>query len=125
VISVLKNAGVQPHTVPTTGQDAVLYALQNILADWQCMTVYKPIYRETAAAAAVAVIARAGLTPGPNLVNGEYDAQSHKVPSILLDLVTVDKTNMASTVVADKFVDPKELCVGEFADLCTANGIAH
>lgn len=125
VISVLKNAGVQPRTVPTTGQDAVLYALQNILADWQCMTVYKPIYRETAAAAAVAVIVRAGLTPGENLVNGEYDAESHKVPSILLDLVTVDKTNMASTVVADKFVDSKELCVGEFADLCAANGIAH
>jgi D-xylose transport system substrate-binding protein len=124
-ISVLKNAGVKPRTFPTTGQDAILYSLQNILSDWQCMTVYKPIYRETAAAAAVAVIVRAGLTPGSNLINGEYDAQSHKVPSILLDLVTVDKTNMASTVVADKFVDPKDLCVHEFADLCTANGIKY
>lgn len=125
VISVLKNAGIQPRTVPTTGQDAILYALQNVLSDWQCMTVYKPIYRQAAAAAAVAVIVRAGLSPGPNLINGEYDAESHMVPSILLDLVTVDKSNMASTVVADGFVDPKELCTGEFDALCTENGIPH
>ncbi len=123
VNSVLKNNGVGPRTVPTTGQDATLTGLQNVLADWQCMTVYKPIYRQAAAAAAVAVIVRAGLTPGPQLVNGEYDAESHMVPSILLDLVTVDKSNMADTVVRDGFVDPAELCAGDFADLCTANGI--
>jgi D-xylose transport system substrate-binding protein len=122
-ISVLKNNGVPARTVPTTGQDATIVGLQNILADYQCMTVYKPIYRETAAAAAVAVMIRAGVTPGADLVNGEYDAESHKVPSILLDLVTVDKANMAATVVADKFVDPKDLCTGEFGKLCTENGI--
>ncbi|WP_082583177.1 substrate-binding domain-containing protein [Mesorhizobium sp. Root695] len=125
VISVLKNAGVAPRTVPTTGQDAILFSLQNILADYQCMTVYKPIYREAAAAAAVAVMIRAGETPGPHLINGEYDAETHKVPSILLDLVTVDKANMAATVVADKFVDPKDLCAGEFGKLCTENGIKY
>jgi len=125
VISVLKNASVKPKTIPTTGQDSDLYALQNILSDWQCMTVYKPIYREVAAAAAVAVMLRSGAELGADMVNGEYDAESHKVPSILLDLVSVDKTNMASTVVADKFVDVSKLCVNEFADLCKANGITQ
>ncbi|WP_186447542.1 hypothetical protein [Sinorhizobium medicae] len=56
-------------------------------------------------------------------MNGSYDAESHAVPSILLDLVTVTKENMKDTVVADRFVDPHELCVGEIAPLCTANGI--
>ena len=47
VISVLKNSGVKAHTVPTTGQDADLPNFQNVLSDWQCMTVYKPIYRRS------------------------------------------------------------------------------
>ncbi|MDX0009837.1 substrate-binding domain-containing protein (plasmid) [Sinorhizobium meliloti] len=123
VISVMKNRGIAPRTIPTTGQDAILYALQNILSDWQCMTVYKPIYRQAAAAAAVAVMLRAGEPLPAALVNGSYDAESHAVPSILLDLVTVTKENMKDTVVADRFVDPHELCVGEIAPLCTANGI--
>jgi len=123
VISVLKNRGVKPRTIPTTGQDAILYALQNVLSDWQCMTVYKPIYRQAAAAAAVAVMLRAGESLPEALVNGSYDAESHAVPSILLDLVTVTKENMKDTVVADRFVDPHELCVGDIAPLCTANGI--
>ena len=59
----------------------------------------------------------------PALVNGEYDAQSHKVPSILLQPDSVTTKNMESTVVADKFVDPKELCSGDFAKLCDAAGI--
>ncbi|WP_082583179.1 sugar ABC transporter substrate-binding protein [Mesorhizobium sp. Root695] len=122
-IAVLKNNGVAPRSFPTTGQDATVQGLQNILSGYQCMTVYKPIYREVAAAAAVAVILRAGQTPGAKLVNGEYDAQSHKVPSILLEPVSVTTANMAKTVVADKFVDPKELCVSGFADLCKAAGI--
>jgi D-xylose transport system substrate-binding protein len=122
-ISVLKNNGVPPHTFPTTGQDATIQGLQNILADYQCMTVYKPIYREVAAAAAVAVLVRAGEALGPELVNGEYDAGSHKVPSILLEPITVTKANMAETVVADGAADPKELCAGDFADLCKKAGI--
>ncbi|MGH9059066.1 MAG: sugar ABC transporter substrate-binding protein, partial [Acidimicrobiales bacterium] len=45
VISVLKTLNVAPKKVPTTGQDASLVGLQNILAGYQCMTVYKPIYQ--------------------------------------------------------------------------------
>ena len=122
-ISVLKNNGVAPFTFPTTGQDATLQGLQNILTGYQCMTVYKPIYREVAAAAAVAVMVRAKQTLGSELVNGEYDAESHKVPSILLEPVSVTSKNMAETVVADGFVTAKELCVNEVADACTKAGI--
>jgi D-xylose transport system substrate-binding protein len=122
-ISVLKNNGIGPNTVPTTGQDATIQGLQNILAGYQCMTVYKPVYREVAAAAAVAVMLRAGQPLGSQLVNGEYDAQSHKVPSILLQPESVTAKNMASTVIADKFVAPQDLCSGDFAKACAAAGI--
>ncbi|MFC0810445.1 hypothetical protein ACFHWW_34270, partial [Ensifer sp. P24N7] len=100
-----------------------LQGLQNVLTGYQCMTVYKPIYREVAAAAAVAVMVRAGQTLGAELVNGEYDAESHKVPSILLEPVSVTGKNMADTVVADGFVTAKDLCVNEVADACAKVGI--
>ena len=38
---------------PTTGQDATLTGLQNVLSGYQCGTAYKPIYLEAQAAAAV------------------------------------------------------------------------
>ncbi len=43
--------------------------LQNILSDYQCMTVYKPIYLEAQAAAAQALFLRAGQKPSSALVN--------------------------------------------------------
>jgi len=42
-IAAMKAAGIDPKTIPTTGQDAELAAIQRILAGDQFMTVYKPI----------------------------------------------------------------------------------
>ena len=47
----------RPKTFPITGQDATLIGLQNILSGYQCGTVYKPIYLEAQAAAALAMYA--------------------------------------------------------------------
>ena len=55
VISVLQKNKVPPKTFPTTGQDASPSGLQNILKGYQCGTVYKPIYLEAQAAAALAM----------------------------------------------------------------------
>lgn len=123
VISVLKNQGVKAKTVPTTGQDATLQGMQNILAGYQCMSVYKQVYVEAAAAAALAVMVRAGVTPPKDLVNGSYDAKSKKVPSVLLKPVTVDASNMNDTVIRDGVVKPAELCAGDFAEACAKAGI--
>ena len=40
-IAAMKGAGIDPKTIPTTGQDAELEAIQRILAGEQFMTVYK------------------------------------------------------------------------------------
>ena len=53
VISYLKTLNTPPRTFPTTGQDATPAGLANILAGYQCGTVYKPIYLEAQAAAAL------------------------------------------------------------------------
>jgi D-xylose transport system substrate-binding protein len=123
VISVLKNQKTPAETVPVTGQDATLQGAQNILAGYQCMTVYKPIYEEVAATAAIAVIARARQKPGSALANGATDNQKAKVPSVLLTPQSVTQKNMQATVIADKFIDPKELCSGDFAAMCGKLGI--
>ena len=70
IIHYLQGQGVKAKTFPTTGQDATLTGLQNILTGYQCGTVYKPIYLEAQAAAALALYVRAGQTPPASLVNG-------------------------------------------------------
>ncbi|HEX6451551.1 MAG TPA: substrate-binding domain-containing protein [Trebonia sp.] len=125
IIHYLQGQGIKPKTFPTTGQDATLTGLQNILAGYQCGTVYKPIYLEAQAAAALALYVRAGKTPPSSLVNGSVqDTQAHTtVPSVLLNPEWVTAKNMNSTVIADKFVPASQLCKG-YTAACTAAGIS-
>jgi len=123
VVSSLKNNEIPAKKVPTTGQDATLQGLQNILSNYQCMTVYKPIYTEAQAAVAVAMYLRAGQTPPKSLVNAKSDNKVTQVPSVLLTPISVNTQNMASTVVKDKFVPASDLCAGSFASACSAAGI--
>jgi D-xylose transport system substrate-binding protein len=125
VIAQLQKANIPPRTFPTTGQDASLSGLQNILKGYQCGTVYKPIYLEAQAAAAMAIFLRAGQDPPEGLINGTTvdDTDDSEVPSILLTPIWVTAENMAETVVADGAVDVAELCIAEVAEACTAAGI--
>jgi D-xylose transport system substrate-binding protein len=125
IITYLQRLKVKANTFPVTGQDATLVGLQNILAGYQCGTVYKPIYLEAQAAVALAMYVRAHKTPPTSLVNGTTkDSQGGaSVPSVLLTPTWVTKANMNSTVIADQFVPPQQLCVGQYAAACKANGI--
>ncbi|TMV90324.1 sugar ABC transporter substrate-binding protein [Thioclava sp. BHET1] len=125
VISYLKTLNVPPKSFPTTGQDATVTGLQNVLTGYQCGTVYKPIYLEAQAAAALAIYLRAGETPPESLINGKTMDSSQKkdVPSILMVPIWVTPKNMADTVVKDKFVDVSKLCTGSAADACKSAGI--
>lgn len=127
VISYLKTLRVPPRTFPTTGQDATLTGLQNILAGYQCGTVYKPIYLEAQAAAALAIYLRAGAEPPATLVNGATtdSMQKSEVPSVLLTPVWVTPQNMAQTVVKDRFVEADKLCAGTLSGACRAAGIGR
>jgi len=126
IIHYLQSQGVKPKTFPTTGQDATLTGLQNVLSGYQCGTVYKPIYLEAEAAAALSLYLRAGQTPPSSLVNGSTTDSTSKVsvPSVLLTPEWVTPSNMNSTIIADKFVPASSLCAGSFAADCTAAGIS-
>jgi D-xylose transport system substrate-binding protein len=126
IIHYLQGQGIKAKTFPTTGQDATLTGLQNVLAGYQCGTVYKPIYLEAQAAAALALYQRASQTPPASLVNGQTQDTTAKVtvPSVLLTPTWVTTKNMNSTVIADKFVPASELCKGSYASACSAAGIS-
>ena len=127
IIKYLQSKGIKPKSFPVTGQDATLTGLGNILTGYQCGTVYKPIYLEAQAAAALAIYARAHMTPPAALVNGTtLDSVKHvQVKSVLLTPEWVTAKNMNSTVIADKFVPSAQLCAAPYASAaaCKAAGI--
>ena len=127
VVTVLKNAGIKPKTVPTTGQDATLQGMVNILTGYQCGSVYKAVYLEAQDAVALATVLRAGQTPPQGLVNGQTSppsgTQGNTQPASLLTPVWVDTSNMAATVIKDQFVSAHDLCAAAGAAACTAANI--
>jgi D-xylose transport system substrate-binding protein len=125
VISALKTRSVKSKTVPVTGQDATAAGLQNILAGYQCGTVYKPIYLEAQAAAAVALYLRAGETPPEGLTNGTThdDTANTDISSVLLVPLWVNEKNVAGTVIKDGFVKSADVCTTELKAACLAADI--
>ena len=129
VIAALKNKKIPPKTFPTTGQDAGLEGLQNILAGYQCGTVYKPYFLEAQAAAALALYLRAGQTPPSTLVNSTTKDSTigADVKSVYTPPTWVTVDNMNDTVVKDGKitgdVTVKQLCSGGLQSACSAAGI--
>jgi len=125
VITYLQSLHVKPKTFPTTGQDAQLTGLQNVLSGYQCGTVYKPIFLEAQAAVALALYLRAGVKPPSALVNGKtQDTTANvSVPSVLETPIWVTTKNMNSTVIKQNWVPASQLCTGSYAADCTAAGI--
>ncbi|HEX6349621.1 MAG TPA: substrate-binding domain-containing protein [Candidatus Dormibacteraeota bacterium] len=128
VIQVLQHSGVPANKIPTTGQDATLDGMVNVLTGYQCGSVYKAVYLEAQDAVALATILRANLTPPKDLVNSTTTPPSGKTgntqPASLLTPLWVDKSKIASTVIKDGFVDKAALCQKVTAAVCSANGIS-
>ena len=96
--------------VLVTGQDATVPGLQRILQGTQSMTVYKPIAKEANATGQL-VAAISNGTDTSSLVNGQTATQGGaNIKSVLETPESVDKTNIASTVLADGFVTKAALC---------------
>jgi D-xylose transport system substrate-binding protein len=131
-ITSMKNAGIDPKTKPTTGQDAELAAIQRIISGEQFMTVYKAIRPEAETAAQLACdlaqgkqIDVASVTQGKTVKNDTKD-----VPSVLLTPVAVTAdgsiegtVSVKDSVIKDGFTDKTQLCSGDYKQYCDALGI--
>lgn len=100
VVAALEKRGLAGKIL-VTGQDAQLDALQRIAEGKQAMTVYKAIIplANGAVDAAIKLARKEPLQTTPF----RNDANNADVPSILLEVISVDKNNLLATVVKDGY----------------------
>jgi D-xylose transport system substrate-binding protein len=122
-IAAMKAQGLNPSTIPSTGQDAELAAIQRILLGEQYMTVYKAVTPEAQDAAIAAVSLAQGKGVPSSSVNQHVNNGVKSVPSQILTPVAVTKSNINSTIVKDKFWTPAQICTSAYAAACKAAGI--
>jgi D-xylose transport system substrate-binding protein len=112
VIAALKAAGLAGKVL-VTGQDATAAGINSILLGDQSMTVYKPIIKEAQSVGNLVKAIHDGtstqyLTGGK--VTATYDDGS--IPSILDNPISVDISNIDSTVIAQGFLTRQQVCTG-------------
>ena len=127
VINDLKKGGTPAKKIPTTGQDATAQGMAWVLENYQCGSVYKPVYKEAQDAAAMADILLSGNTVPSALLNGTTTDPSNpsvSEPASLLSATWVTAANMESTVVKDGFDPASAICAIAGATACSAAGIS-
>ena len=123
-IAALKGAGIDPTTIPVTGQDAELAGIQRIIAGEQYMTVYKPIKPLADNAATLAVAVVNGEDPADSdVINGSEDNGTEEVPTAITDTIPVFEDNVADTVVKDGYWTAQDICTKQYVQDCKDAGI--
>jgi len=120
-IAAMKSAGIDPKTIPTTGQDAELAGIQRILAGDQYMTVYKPIKPLADKAAEWAVALANGQKP-----TGASSTENNgkiNVPTLKLAVTPVTADKVKSTVIADGYWKAADVCTAAYKSACAKYGI--
>jgi D-xylose transport system substrate-binding protein len=112
VIADLKAHGLSP--IPLSGQDATPAGLQNIIAGWQTMTVWKDTRKlaKAAAKAAVQLLKGQKLTTTGTVPNG-----SKKEPAFIIPPVALYKSNWTQ-IYKSGFIKKSDVCNGQFAKYC-------
>jgi D-xylose transport system substrate-binding protein len=95
IIAALKAQGLQGK-VPTTGQDASLEGIQNVILGYQGVTAFKDFRLQAPAAAKIAAAILQGKKP--TNINGTIANGQVKVPSVFLPVVAIDKSNVGKLV---------------------------
>jgi len=105
VAAALKTAGLLG-TIPLSGQDGDISAIQRLVVGDQTVSVYKPLNTEAKIAIEAAIAFTEGKKPPTNTTfnNGQIN-----VPTYLLTPEAVTKNNINSTVIKDGFLTTQEI----------------
>jgi D-xylose transport system substrate-binding protein len=95
IIAALKAQGLQGK-VPTTGQDASLEGIQNVILGFQGVTAFKDIRLQASTSAQIVAAILKGKKP--TIINGSISNGQLKVPSVFLPVVPIDKSNVKTLV---------------------------
>src|SRR4051794_5922570 len=122
-IAAMKSAGIDPSKFFVTGQDAEAAGVQRILKGEQLETVYQPLKQIAGTSAEIAVNLVQGKPVPASLVPEKTDNGAGQVPSALVPTLSVDKSNVADTVIKDGFLKPSDICTAAYASACKDAGI--
>jgi D-xylose transport system substrate-binding protein len=135
-IAAMQAAGIDTKTIPTTGQDAELEAVQRILTGDQYMTVFKATQPEAETAAKIAVALAQGNPIPSGLITTKTNNGATDVQSALLTPIAVTKDGGAGTsslstaefggqklIGPDGYWTPEQVCTGQFQAACQQAGI--
>src|SRR4051794_38897871 len=123
-IAAMKGGGIDPRSLPTTGQDSEVAAIQRILVGDQYMTIYLAIKKQAETSAELAVDLLQGKQPPAGMLNAKVENGAGKVDSVLLAPTAVTKDNIKDTIIKDDFLKPSEICTAKYASACQAAGIS-
>jgi D-xylose transport system substrate-binding protein len=111
IIAALQAQGLAGK-VKTTGQDASLEGIQNVIRGFQGVTVFKDFRLQAPAAATIAAAILNGTTPAN--INAHVYNGKLKVPSVMLKVVPVSSANM-TLLVKNKWIKSQ---YGSVAKVC-------
>ena len=120
-IAALKSAGVNPMP-PVTGLDTQLDAVQLMVAGDLYESTYLPVETDAANAAKAAAAFAMGQPLG-DLVNGEVDDGTHKVPAHLLQSIAVTMENMKEVLIDSGYLKVEQICTPDYAAACAKAGL--
>jgi len=120
-IAAMKSAGIDPKTIPSTGQDAEIAGIQRVLAGEQYVDIYKPVKPLAYEAANWAV----GLLNGKKPADATDSENNGKVdvPTKKLNVVPVTADKVKSTVIADGVWKVGQICTKAYAAACAKYGV--
>ncbi|MFF1725188.1 sugar ABC transporter substrate-binding protein [Streptomyces sviceus] len=121
IANTLKGAGIS--TIPLTGQDAELAAIQRIVAGTQSATVYKAYKPEADTAAELAVNLLQGKDIKSLADTTVTSGSGDKVQAKLLTPVSVTVKNIKDTVVKDGLYTVAQICTADYAAACKKAGL--
>lgn len=122
-IAAMKAAGLKPAQFYVTGQDAEAAGVQRILAGEQLNTVYQPLKEIAGKSAEIAVPLAQGKPVPAGIATEKTDNGAGEVPSVLVPTLSVDKSNIGSTVIKDGFLKVADVCTSAYKAACTEAGI--
>jgi D-xylose transport system substrate-binding protein len=113
IIAALKAQSLQGKA-PTTGQDASLEGIQNVILGYQGVTAFKDFRLQAPAAAQIVAAILSGKKP--TNINGTIANGQVKVPSVFLPVVAIDKSNVRKLVtngwIKSQFGGVAKVCKG-------------
>ena len=97
--------------------------MQRIIKGEQLNTVYQPLKIIAGKSAEIAVPLAQGKPVPAGITTSETDNGAGKVPSVLVPTLSIDKSNVESTVIKDGFLKASDICTGAYASACKDAGI--